>query len=253
MQFYENKTVPKLVIINSDIKDKKLIEETLSKKEGNTISINTAKKGTKAKVVAMAEKNAKESLNRKLYETNNNKNLFEGVAKKFDLKNVINLVEVYDNSHISGTNSVGAMVTFGNEGFVKKRYRKFDIKTKGAEQDDFAMLKEVLSRRFKRAILEKGNYLTLPDLILIDGGKGQYSSAKEVLDELVLHDLPMIAIAKGKMRNSGDETFFYNGKSYKFEKNDPTLFFMQRLRDEAHRFAITSHRAKELKDYQNHC
>ncbi len=115
------------------------------------------------------------------------------------------------------------------------------------KQDDFAMLKEVLSRRFKRTILEKGNYLTLPDLILIDGGKGQYSSAKEVLSELGLHDLPMIAIAKGKMRNSGDETFFYNGKSYKFEKNDPTLFFMQRLRDEAHRFAITSHRAKRTK------
>ena len=134
----------------------------------------------------MAEKNAKESLNRKLYETNNNKNLFENVAKKFDLKNHINLVEVYDNSHIQGTNSVGAMVTFGNEGFVKKRYRKFDIKTKGAEQDDFAMLKEVLTRRFKRAMLEKGNYLTLPDLILIDGGKGQYSSAKEVLDEFGL-------------------------------------------------------------------
>lgn len=247
MQFYENKNVPKLIIINSDIKDKKLIEETLSKKENNTISINVAKKGIKAKVIAMAEKNAKESLNRKIYETNNNKNLFEGVSKKFDLKNNISLVEVYDNSHISGTNSVGAMITFGNEGFIKKRYRKFDIKTKGAEQDDFAMLKEVLTRRFKRAILEKGNYLTFPDLILIDGGKGQYSSAKEVLDEFGLHDLPMIAIAKGKMRNSGDETFFYKGKSFKFEKNDPTLFFMQRLRDEAHRFAINSHRAKRAK------
>ena len=247
MQFYENKNVPKLIIINTEIEDKKLIEETLSKKESSTISINIAKKGTKAKVIAMAEKNAKESLNRKIYETNNNKNLFDGVAKKFDFKNGLNLVEVYDNSHISGTNSVGAMITFGNEGFVKKRYRKFDIKTKGAEQDDFAMLKEVLTRRFKRAILEKGNYLTLPDLILIDGGKGQYSSAKEVLDELGLHDLPMIAIAKGKLRNSGDETFFYNGKSYKFERNDPTLFFMQRLRDEAHRFAITSHRAKRAK------
>jgi len=247
MQFYENKNVPKLIIINSDIKDKKLIEETLSKKENNTISINTAKKGTKARVIAMAEKNAKESLNRKIYETNNNKNLFDGVAKKFDLKNTLNLVEVYDNSHISGTNSVGAMITFGNEGFVKKRYRKFDIKTKGAEQDDFAMLKEVLTRRFKRAMLEKGNYLTLPDLILIDGGKGQYSSAKEVLDEFGLHDLPMIAIAKGKLRNSGDETFFYKEKSFKFDKNDPTLFFMQRLRDEAHRFAITSHRAKRAK------
>jgi excinuclease ABC subunit C len=247
MQFYENKNVPKLIIINSDIKDKKLIEETLSNKENNTISINVAKKGTKAKVIAMAEKNAKESLNRKIYETNNNKNLFEGVSKKFNLKNSINLVEVYDNSHISGTNSVGAMITFGNEGFIKKRYRKFDIKTKGAEQDDFAMLKEVLTRRFKRAMLEKGNYLTLPDLILIDGGKGQYSSAKEVLDEFGLHDLPMIAIAKGKMRNSGDETFFYKGVSFKFEKNDPTLFFMQRLRDEAHRFAINSHRAKRAK------
>ena len=247
MQFYENKNVPKLIIINSDIKDKKLIEETLSKKENNTISINVAKKGTKAKVIAMAEKNAKESLNRKIYETNNNKNLFEAVAKKFDLKNNVSLVEVYDNSHISGTNSIGAMITFGNEGFIKKRYRKFDIKTKGAEQDDFAMMKEVLTRRFKRAMLEKGNYLTLPDLILIDGGKGQYSSAKEVLDEFGLHDVPMIAIAKGKMRNSGDETFFYEGKLFKFEKNDPTLFFMQRLRDEAHRFAITTHRAKRAK------
>jgi len=247
MQFYENKNVPKLIIINTEIEDKKLIEETLSKKENSAISINVAKKGTKAKVIAMAEKNAKESLNRKIYETNNNKNLFEGVAKKFDLKNGLNLVEVYDNSHISGTNSVGAMITFGNEGFVKKRYRKFDIKTKGNEQDDFAMLKEVLTRRFKRAMLEKGNYLTLPDLILIDGGKGQYSSAKEVLDEFGLHDLPMIAIAKGKLRNSGDETFFYKGKSFKFDKNDPTLFFMQRLRDEAHRFAITSHRAKRAK------
>ena len=247
MQFYENKNVPKLIIINTEIEDKKLIEETLSKKENSAISINVAKKGTKAKVIAMAEKNAKESLNRKIYETNNNKNLFEGVAKKFDLKNGLNLVEVYDNSHISGTNSVGAMITFGNEGFVKKRYRKFDIKTKGNEQDDFAMLKEVLTRRFKRAMLEKGNYLTLPDLILIDGGKGQYSSAKEVLDEFGLHDLPMIAIAKGKLRNSRDETFFYKGKSFKFDKNDPTLFFMQRLRDEAHRFAITSHRAKRAK------
>lgn len=247
MQFYENKNVPKLIIINTEIKDKKLIEETLSKKENSTISINLAKKGTKAKVIAMAEKNAKESLNRKIYETNNNKNLFDGVAKKFDLKDGLNLVEVYDNSHISGTNSVGAMITFGNEGFIKKRYRKFDIKTEGAEQDDFAMLKEVLTRRFKRAMLEKGNYLTLPDLILIDGGKGQYSSAKEVLDEFGLQDLPMIAIAKGKLRNSGDETFFYKGKSFKFDKNDPTLFFMQRLRDEAHRFAITSHRAKRAK------
>jgi excinuclease ABC subunit C len=247
MQFYENKNVPKLIILNLDIKDKKLIEQTLSAKDKKNISITIAKKGTKAKVVSLAEKNAKESLNRKLYETNNNKSLFEGVSKKFNLKNNISLVEVYDNSHIQGTNSVGAMVTFGDEGFIKKRYRKFDIKTRNAEQDDYAMLREVLTRRFKRAILEKENYLTFPDLVLIDGGKGQYSAVREVLNELGLYDIPMIAIAKGKLRNSGNETFFYNGKTFKFEKNDPTLFFLQRLRDEAHRFAINAHRAKRQK------
>ena len=247
MQFYENKNVPKLIILNLDIKDKKLIEQTLSTKDKKKISIAIAKKGTKAKVVSLAEKNAKESLNRKLYETNNNKSLFEGVSKKFNLKNNISLVEVYDNSHIQGTNSVGAMVTFGDEGFIKKRYRKFDIKTRNAEQDDYAMLREVLTRRFKRAILEKENYLTFPDLVLIDGGKGQYSAVREVLNELGLYDIPMIAIAKSKLRNSGNETFFYNGKTFKFEKNDPTLFFLQRLRDEAHRFAINAHRAKRQK------
>jgi len=247
MQFYENKNVPKLIILNLDIKDKKLIEQTLSTKDKKNISIAIAKKGAKAKVVSLAEKNAKESLNRKLYETNNNKNLFEGISKKFNLKNNISLVEVYDNSHIQGTSSVGAMVTFGDEGFIKKRYRKFDIKTKNSEQDDYAMLREVLNRRFKRAILKKENYLTFPDLLLIDGGKGQYSTTREVLNELGLYDIPIIAIAKGKLRNSGNETFFYNGKTFKFEKNDPTLFFLQRLRDEAHRFAINAHRAKRQK------
>ena len=131
------------------------------------------------------------------------------MIKKFNLKNNISLVEVYDNSHIQGTNSVGAMVTFGDEGFIKKRYRKFDIKTRNAEQDDYAMLREVLTRRFKPAILEKENYLTFPDLVLIDGGKGQYSVARESLNELGLHDIPIIAIAKGKFRNSGNETFFH--------------------------------------------
>jgi len=247
MQFYENKNVPKLIILNLDIKDKKLIEQTLSTKDKKNISITIAKKGAKAKVVSLAEKNAKESLNRKLYETNNNKNLFEGISKKFNLKNNISLVEVYDNSHIQGTSSVGAMVTFGDEGFIKKRYRKFDIKTKNSEQDDYAMLREVLNRRFKRAILKKENYLTFPDLLLIDGGKGQYSTTREVLNELGLYDIPIIAIAKGKLRNSGNETFFYNGKIFKFEKNDPTLFFLQRLRDEAHRFAINAHRTKRQK------
>ena len=148
MQFYENKNVPKLVILNHDIKDKKLIEKTLSSKEDKSITITIAKKGSKSNVILLAEKNAKESLNRKIYESNNNKNLFERINQKFNIKNNISLIEVYDNSHIQGTNSVGAMITFGEEGFIKKRYRKFDIKTKGAERDDYAMLKEVLSRRF---------------------------------------------------------------------------------------------------------
>ena len=247
MQFYENKNVPKLVILNHDIKDKKLIEKTLSSKEDKNITITIAKKGSKLNVILLAEKNAKESLNRKIYEANNNKNLFERINQKFNIKNNISLIEVYDNSHIQGTNSVGAMIAFGEEGFIKKRYRKFDIKTKSAENDDYAMLKEVLSRRFRRALLEKGNYLSLPDLLLIDGGKGQYTTTREVLNEFGLHDLPIIAIAKGKFRNSGNETFFHNRKSFKFEKNDPTLFFLQRLRDEAHRFAISTHRAKRKK------
>ena len=246
-QFYENKSVPKTIIINEEIKEKTLIEKTLSKKENKEINISVAKKGSKLKVINQAIKNAKDSLNRKLYESQNNKDLFDKVSKKFDLESNISLVEVYDNSHIQGTNSVGALITFGEEGFVKKRYRKFNIKIKQNRQDDYGMMKEVLSRRFKKAIQEKDNYLTFPDLVLIDGGKGQYSSSRETLNELGLHDIPIIAIAKGKFRNSGNETFFHNGKTYKFEKNDPTLFFLQRIRDEAHRFAISAHRAKRKK------
>ena len=246
-QFYENKSVPKTIIINEEIKEKALIEKTLSKKENKEINISVAKKGSKLKVINQAIKNAKDSLNRKLYESQNNKDLFDKVSKKFDLESNISLIEVYDNSHIQGTNSVGALITFGEEGFVKKRYRKFNIKIKQNRQDDYGMMKEVLNRRFKKAIQEKDNYLTFPDLVLVDGGKGQYSSSRETLNELGLHDIPIIAIAKGKFRNNGNETFFHNGKTFKFEKNDPTLFFLQRIRDEAHRFAISAHRAKRKK------
>ena len=246
-QFYENKSVPSSIILSEEIKEKILIEKTLSQKENKQINISVAKKGSKLKVIEQAIKNAKDSLNRKLYESQNNKELFESVAKKFNLETNINLIEVYDNSHIQGTDSVGALIAFGDEGFIKKRYRKFNIKIKKNEQDDYGMMKEVLNRRFKRAIQEKENFLSFPDLVLIDGGKGQYSTAREVLNELGLHDLPIIAIAKGKFRNSGNETFFHNGKEYKFQKNDPTLFFLQRIRDESHRFAISAHRAKRKK------
>ena len=246
-QFYENKSVPKLIIINEEIKEKTLIEKTLSKKESKEINISVAKKGSKLKVINQAKKNAKDSLNRKLYESQNNRELFDAVAGKFKLETNINLIEVYDNSHIQGTNSVGALIAYGDEGFIKKRYRKFNIKNKQNVQDDYGMMREVLNRRFKRAVQEKENYLSFPDLVMVDGGKGQYSVARETLNELGLHDIPVIAIAKGKFRNSGNETFFYNGKEFKFTKNDPTLFFLQRIRDESHRFAISAHRAKRKK------
>ena len=246
-QFYENKSVPSSIILSEEIKEKILIEKTLSQKEEKQINISVAKKGSKLKVIHQAIKNAKDSLNRKLYESQNNKELFDSVASKFSLETSINLIEVYDNSHIQGTNSVGALIAYGDEGFIKKRYRKFNIKLKQNEQDDYGMMREVLNRRFKRAIHEKDNYLTFPDLVLVDGGKGQYSVARETLNELGLHDLPIIAIAKGKLRNSGNETFFHDGKEFKFEKNDPTLFFLQRIRDESHRFAISAHRAKRKK------
>ena len=246
-QFYENKSVPGNIILSEEIKEKLLIEKTLSKKENKQVNITVAKKGSKLKVINQAIKNAKDSLNRKLYESQNNKELFENISQKFSLNSNINLVEVYDNSHIQGTDSIGALITFGEEGFVKKRYRKFNIKIKNNVQDDYGMMREVINRRFKRALQEKEHYLTLPDLILIDGGKGQYSVVRETMNELGLHEIPVIAIAKGKFRNSGDETFFHNGKNFKFEKNDPTLFFLQRMRDEAHRFAISAHRAKRKK------
>ncbi len=246
-QFYENKNVPNSIILSEEINERTLIEKTLSKKENKEINISVAKKGSKLKVIKQAIKNAKDSLNRKIYESQNNKDLFEKVAKKFDLETNINLIEVYDNSHIQGTNSVGAMITYDDGGFVKKRYRKFNIKIQKNKQDDCGMIKEVLNRRFKRTVQEKDNYLSFPDLVLIDGGKGQYSVTRETMNELGLHDIPIVAIAKGKFRSSSNETFFHNRKEFKFLKNDPTLFFLQRLRDESHRFAISAHRAKRKK------
>ncbi len=247
MQFYENKNVPKLIVLNKEISDQKLIERTLELRENKPISIKIARKGNELKISTMAEKNAKEALTRKVYETESNRNLFEELSNNFSLKSNINLIEVYDNSHIQGSNSVGALITFGSEGFIKKRYRKFNIKSENIKNDDYAMLKEVLFRRFSKVIKDTENTLSLPDLVLIDGGKGQYSVARKTINELGLYDIPIIAIAKGKFRNSGNETFFFENKSFKFNRNDPILFFLQRLRDEAHRFAISAHRNKRIK------
>ncbi len=247
MQFYENKIPPKLIVINKEITDQRLIEKTLELKENKPVSIKTAKKGNELKVSIMAEKNAKEALTRKVYETESNRNLFEEVFNKFSLKSNISLIEVYDNSHIQGSYSVGALITFGTEGFIKTRYRKFNIKSENIKNDDYGMLKEVLFRRFSKTVKDIKSALSLPDLVLIDGGKGQYSVARKTIDELGLYDIPIIAIAKGKFRNSGNETFFCENKTFKFNRNDPILFFLQRLRDEAHRFAISAHRNRRTK------
>ena len=246
-QFYENKTVPSLIITNAEINDLKLLEKTFSTKENKYIIIKKAKNKNEINISKLAEKNAKQALTQKLYQAESNNNLIENLIKKFDLNNNINLIEVYDNSHIQGTDSIGALICFSSEGFIKKRYRKFNIKNEKIKNDDYGMMREVFFRRFSKAIKEKTGSLSLPELVIIDGGKGQYSVCREVLNELGLHDLPILAVAKGKNRNAGEEKIYHKLKEYVLQKNDPLLFFIQRLRDEAHRFAISTHRAKRKK------
>ncbi|MFL2889866.1 MAG: excinuclease ABC subunit UvrC [Pelagibacteraceae bacterium] len=246
-QFYENKSIPSLIITSHKINEQKLLEKTFSLKENKKIIIKVAKKKEEKSVSLMAEKNARQALTQKLNETQSNISLIKKLAKKFKLNNQINLIEVYDNSHIQGTDCIGGLITFGNEGFIKKRYRKFNIKDNDVKGDDYGMLKEVLFRRFSKVMKEKSGALSLPDLVMIDGGKGQYSSSRKILNDLKLNKMPIIAIAKGKNRNAGNETIYFENKEYKFIKNDPLLFFIQRLRDEAHRFAITSHRTRRKK------
>ncbi len=246
-QFYENKTTPILIITNHEVSEKVLLEKTFSNKENKKVVIKKANVKDEINISKLAEKNAKQSLTQKLIQSDTNNNLIENLAKKFKFNNNIDLIEVYDNSHIQGSDSIGALICFGNEGFVKKRYRKFNIKDDKVKGDDYGMMKEVLFRRFSKAIKEKSGSLSLPDLVMIDGGKGQYSVSREVLNELGLHDLPILAIAKGKRRNAGEEKIYFENKEFILNKNDPLLFFIQRLRDEAHRFAISAHRAKRKK------
>jgi len=249
-QFYENKNVPTKILLNKKIKDLNLIKAALEKKEKKFISIKIPTQGNALKLSKMAERNAKESLTRKIFESETNNKLLHDVADKFKLDNSLRLIEVYDNSHIQGSSSVGALITFGSEGFIKKRYRKFNIKNQELRAgDDYGMLKEVFERRFSKIIKEKKQEeATIPDLVIIDGGKGQYSVGRKILDEYGFHDIPIITIAKGKNRNKGDETFFHKTGIVKLSKRDPLLFFLQRLRDEAHRFAVSSHRIKRKKN-----
>jgi excinuclease ABC subunit C len=209
------------------------------------VEIAVPQRGEKRDVVLHAETNAREALERKLAESTGQMKLLEGVASVFDLPTAPERIETYDNSHIMGANAYGVMVVAGVEGFQKNAYRKFSIKGPITPGDDFAMMKEVLERRFGRALREQEN---LPDIALIDGGAGQFSAARAVLDDLGVTEVKLIAIAKGPDRDAGREWFHTEGRApFQLPPRDPVLYYLQRLRDEAHRFAITTHRAGRSK------
>ncbi|MAS87745.1 MAG: excinuclease ABC subunit C [Micavibrio sp.] len=246
LQFYANKPIPDKILLSRNIEQKTLTEQALSEQRGKKIALTIPQKGQNKMLIDWVSKNADEALERHLAEKATQLSLLKKVQDVFDLPAVPQRIEVYDNSHISGTNMVGGMIVAGPEGFDKKGYRKFNIK-KAAASDDFAMMREVLTRRFNKAELE-----SLPDLILIDGGKGQLSAVKEALEEIgVWGQFAVVAISKGPDRNAGREEFHIDGRSsFTFPINDPVLYYLQRLRDEVHRFAITTHRAKRSKDIQ---
>ncbi len=250
-QFYTNKPVPKEIIVNHDVVASDVIEDALRMKAGHKVSILKPSRGQKKDLVEMAEKNAKEALSRRMASEAAQSEVFERLTEIFGLESTPERIEVYDNSHISGTNALGAMIVATPEGFQKNSYRKFNIKDEAAAGDDYAMMREVLTRRFQALLKNESeeSYAQWPDLMLIDGGQGQLSAALKVMEELGVSDVPVAAIAKGPDRNAGRERFFMPGKEpFSLEPNDPMLYFLQRIRDEAHRFAITSHRARRSRN-----
>ena len=247
-QFYLNKPIPKNIFVNHTLPNIELLITGLSERAGRTIKISKPARGEKKMLVARAEKNAQEALARKMAETASQKRLLKELQTAFDLEDMPNRIEVYDNSHIQGTNAVGAFIVAGIEGFRKKEYRTFNIKDVETEPgDDYGMMREVFRRRFSR--LMKDDQLEWPDIVLIDGGKGQLSVVKETLDEMgATEKTTLVAIAKGPDRNAGRETFFIPGRApFTMPPKTPALYYLQRLRDEAHRFAIGKHRAKRKK------
>jgi excinuclease ABC subunit C len=246
-QFYDDKPPPPVLLVNHDLPEQALIAEALSLKAGRKVDVARPQRGEKHAVIQHAETNAREALERKLAETAGQARLLEGVAALFKLPSTPERIEVYDNSHIMGTNPYGVMIVGGPEGFVKGAYRKFGIKGAITPGDDFGMMREVLTRRFSRAIKEQDE-AEWPDIVLIDGGAGQLSAARAVLDDLGVQDVKLIAIAKGPDRDAGREWFHTDGmEAFQLPPRDPVLYFLQRLRDEAHRFAITTHRAGRSK------
>ncbi|EJF81885.1 excinuclease ABC subunit UvrC [Bartonella doshiae] len=264
-QFYDDKPLPKLILISEQIEEKTLLTEAFSLKANRKIFLSLPKKGERKTLVNHAYINAHEALGYKLSETNTQKKLLKELAETFQLPHPPCRIEVYDNSHIMGTNAVGAMIVAGQTGFIKNQYRKFNIRSSEITPgDDFGMMKEVMKRRFSRLIKEYGFphenddikgqddelFPSWPDLILIDGGRGQINSVHTILSELKLDTLiTVVGIAKGIDRNAGREQFFIKGKTpFTLSPHDPILYFLQRLRDEAHRFAIGSHKAKRKKE-----
>ncbi len=250
-QFYDDKPPPPLLLLSHAIAEQDLVAEALSLKASRRVEIAVPQRGEKHAVVEHAHTNAREALERKLAETAGQAKLLDGVAGLFGLPARPVRIETYDNSHIMGTNAYGVMVVAGQEGFVKGAYRKFGIRGPIAPGDDFAMMKEVLQRRFTRGLKERAEGASpedWPDIVLIDGGAGQLSATQSVLTELGVTDVKLIAIAKGPDRDAGREWFYTAGmEPFQLPPRDPVLYFLQRLRDEAHRFAITTHRAGRSK------
>jgi len=280
-QFYDDKPSPRAIFISHEIEERALLAEALCIKSGHKVEVSVPQRGEKKDLVDHALANAREALARKLAESSSQRKLLELLAEVFALARPPRRIEVYDNSHIQGTNAVGAMIVAGAEGFQKNQYRKFNIRAADlAPGDDFGMMREVLSRRFKRLMNEaprpmpgtpptSAQVLAMapadagapidigdgdddspwPDLVVIDGGRGQLTAAQETLAALGIIDVPLVAVAKGPDRDAGMETFFLPGREpFKLKPRDPVLYFVERLRDEAHRFAIGSHRLRRRRD-----
>jgi excinuclease ABC subunit C len=257
-QFYDDKPIPRLILVNVEPAEGELIAEAFGQKSGRKVEISRPQRGEKRGLVDHAFTNAREALGRKMAESSAQTKLLAGVCEAFGLEAQPERIEVYDNSHIMGTNAVGGMIVAGPEGFQKSQYRKFNIK--GADitpGDDFGMMKEVLRRRFGRLVKEeeeealsgRSGGAVRPDLVLIDGGMGQVSAVMEIMADLGVDDIPVVGVAKGPDRDAGLERFYIPGKPYfMLEPKSPVLYYLQRLRDEAHRFAIGTHRTRRSMD-----
>jgi excinuclease ABC subunit C len=261
-QFYDDKPPPKLILLSHGIEESGLLADALSIKAGFRVEVSTPRRGEKKELIAHALTNAREALGRKLADTATQGRLLQGLVTTLALPHPPKRIEVYDNSHIQGTNAVGAMIVAGPDGFIKNQYRKFNIKSEGLTPgDDYAMMREVLQRRFKRLLAppaegdaakaraDDDSFPQWPDLVIIDGGRGQLNAVREIFEGLGLTEVALLAVAKGPDRDAGRETLFMPGREpLKLEPRDPVLYFIQRLRDEAHRFVIGSHRKLRKKD-----